>query len=116
MATASQLWIRLPQQGIALAPSFVADFQGPQFDVEGLRDMLDVHDRPIIFGVIKPNVGLLPEPFAADGGEQVGDLGAEVGVGVVDGQIEGIDSLLGLAHQVRQEGAAGLVYSKKESG
>lgn len=44
--------------------SFLADFQGPQFGVQGLRDMLDVQDRPLLFGVIKPNVGLPPEPFA----------------------------------------------------
>jgi ribulose-bisphosphate carboxylase large chain len=44
--------------------SFLADFQGPQFGVQGLRDILDVHDRPLLFGVIKPNVGLPPEPFA----------------------------------------------------
>ena len=44
--------------------SFLADFQGPQFGVQGLRDMLGVYDRPLLFGVIKPNVGLPPEPFA----------------------------------------------------
>ena len=77
--------------------------------------MLDVHDRPIIFGVIKPNVGLLPEPFAADGGEQVGDLGAEVGVEVVDGQIEGIDSLLGLAIRSARKGLLGWYIQKKRA-
>ncbi len=44
--------------------SFLADFQGPQFGVAGLREMLGVFDRPLTFGVIKPNVGLPPEPFA----------------------------------------------------
>ena len=44
--------------------SFLADFQGPQFGVQGLRDILGVYDRPLMFGVIKPNVGLSPEPFA----------------------------------------------------
>ena len=44
--------------------SFLADFQGPQFGVQGLRDILGVYDRPLLFGVIKPNVGLAPEPFA----------------------------------------------------
>ena len=43
--------------------SFLKDFQGPQFGVSGLREMLDVYDRPLFFGVIKPNVGLPPEPF-----------------------------------------------------
>jgi len=44
--------------------SFLDDFQGPQFGVSGLREMLGVPDRPLLFGVIKPNVGLPPEPFA----------------------------------------------------
>ncbi|MDP2965364.1 MAG: RuBisCO large subunit C-terminal-like domain-containing protein [Pelolinea sp.] len=47
--------------------SYLADFQGPQFGVQGLRDMLGVYDRPLFFGVIKPNVGLPPEPFAEIG-------------------------------------------------
>ncbi len=44
--------------------SFLADFQGPQFGVQGIRDILKVYDRPIFLGVIKPNVGLPPEPFS----------------------------------------------------
>lgn len=43
---------------------FLKDFQGPQFGVSGLREMLGVYDRPLLLGVIKPNVGLPPEPFA----------------------------------------------------
>ena len=44
--------------------SFLADFQGPQFGVPGLRGILGIHERPLIFGVIKPNVGLPPAQFA----------------------------------------------------
>ena len=44
--------------------SFLKDFQGPQFGVSGLREMLGVYNRPLLLGVIKPNVGLSPEPFA----------------------------------------------------
>ncbi len=44
--------------------SFLHHFEGPQFGIEGLRDILGVHDRPLFFGVIKPNLGLSPEPFA----------------------------------------------------
>ncbi len=44
--------------------SFLYHFEGPQFGIEGLRDILGVHDRPLFFGVIKPNLGLSPEPFA----------------------------------------------------
>ena len=52
---------------IGFPQSFLDDFQGPQFGVTGLRDILDVHDRPLLFGVIKPNVGLPPAPFAEIG-------------------------------------------------
>lgn len=49
--------LRLPQ-------SYLAEFEGPRFGVDGIRDLLGVHGRPIFFGVIKPNIGLSPEPFA----------------------------------------------------
>ena len=49
---------------ITFPESFLADFQGPQFGVSGIRNILEVYDRPLFFGVIKPNVGLSPEPFA----------------------------------------------------
>ncbi|NTW49490.1 MAG: ribulose 1,5-bisphosphate carboxylase [Chlorobiales bacterium] len=44
--------------------SYLAKFEGPKFGIQGLRDALGVYDRPIFFGVIKPNIGLPPEPFA----------------------------------------------------
>ena len=44
--------------------SFLIGFQGPQFGVSGLRAMLDIKKRPLIFGVIKPNIGLAPEDAA----------------------------------------------------
>lgn len=43
---------------------FLAAFEGPRFGIAGLREQLQVYDRPIFFGVIKPNIGLPPEPFA----------------------------------------------------
>ncbi|HUV15196.1 MAG TPA: RuBisCO large subunit C-terminal-like domain-containing protein [Pelolinea sp.] len=49
---------------IGFPDSFLSDFQGPQFGVQGLREILGVYNRPLLFGVIKPNVGLAPEPFA----------------------------------------------------
>lgn len=51
-------------EDIHFPKSFLDDFQGPQFGVQGLREMLGVFDRPLFLGVIKPNVGLPPEPFA----------------------------------------------------
>jgi ribulose-bisphosphate carboxylase large chain len=44
--------------------SFLQNFQGPKFGIDGLRDILEIYDRPIFIGVIKPNIGLSPEPFA----------------------------------------------------
>ncbi len=42
---------------------FLRDFAGPRFGVAGIREALQVFDRPIFLGVIKPNIGLSPEPF-----------------------------------------------------
>ncbi len=49
---------------IEFPDEFLRYFPGPKFGIEGLRDLLQVHDRPLFFGVIKPNLGLSPEPFA----------------------------------------------------
>jgi ribulose-bisphosphate carboxylase large chain len=49
---------------IGFPNNFLQAFQGPKFGINGLRDILGVHDRPLFFGVIKPNIGLAPEPFA----------------------------------------------------
>jgi ribulose-bisphosphate carboxylase large chain len=43
---------------------FLSAFEGPRFGLEGLRQLWQIHDRPFFFGVIKPNIGLAPEPFA----------------------------------------------------
>ncbi|TCD47582.1 RuBisCO large subunit C-terminal-like domain-containing protein [Chlorobium sp. N1] len=39
-------------------------FEGPKFGIEGIRDLLQAYDRPIFFGVVKPNIGLSPAHFA----------------------------------------------------
>lgn len=49
---------------LRMPAGFLNAFAGPRFGIEGIRDLLGVHDRPIFFGVIKPNIGLPPEPFA----------------------------------------------------
>ena len=49
---------------IQFPETFLEHFEGPKFGVSGLRDMLEVYDRPLFFGVVKPNIGLSPEPFA----------------------------------------------------
>ncbi len=43
---------------------YLAQFDGPRFGLKGLRDLWQIHDRPFFFGVIKPNIGLAPAPFA----------------------------------------------------
>jgi ribulose-bisphosphate carboxylase large chain len=37
---------------------------GPQFGIEGTRELLGVHDRPIVGTIVKPNVGLSPDDTA----------------------------------------------------
>ncbi|KAA5599492.1 RuBisCO large subunit C-terminal-like domain-containing protein [Blastochloris sulfoviridis] len=48
---------------------YLAAFEGPQFGLAGLRERLKAFDRPIFFGVIKPNIGLPAAPFAELGFE-----------------------------------------------
>lgn len=56
-------------EDIRFPEAYLAAFDGPQFGVQGVRELLQVYDRPIFFGVIKPNIGLPPEPFAELGYE-----------------------------------------------
>ena len=44
--------------------SYLQQFEGPQFGVQGVRELLGIQNRPIFFGVVKPNVGLAPKDFA----------------------------------------------------
>lgn len=52
---------------IQFPDTYLAGFEGPQFGIQGLRDRLGVQDRPLFFGVIKPNIGLPPEAFSEAG-------------------------------------------------
>lgn len=47
--------------------AFLRHFEGPRLGIAGLRGLLRAYDRPIFFGVIKPNIGLPPEPFCEVG-------------------------------------------------
>lgn len=49
--------------------SYLAQFDGPRFGVAGIREMLEIYNRPLLLGVIKPNIGLPTEPFAKLGYE-----------------------------------------------
>ncbi|MCP4167391.1 MAG: hypothetical protein GY759_16090 [Chloroflexi bacterium] len=39
-------------------------FQGPKFGVPGIREILNVHDRPLVLQIIKPKMGMTPEETA----------------------------------------------------
>lgn len=49
---------------ITFPESYLDAFDGPKFGIEGIRDILQAYDRPIFFGVVKPNIGLKPSCFA----------------------------------------------------
>ncbi len=44
---------------------YLSHFEGPKFGISGLREWTGIEDRPLFLGVIKPNIGLGPEPFGA---------------------------------------------------
>jgi ribulose-bisphosphate carboxylase large chain len=49
---------------IEFPDSYLDSFDGPRFGTKGIREMLGIWDRPILFGVVKPNIGLPPTAFA----------------------------------------------------
>lgn len=61
---------------IRFPDAFLEGFPGPRFGVMGLRGRLRAFGRPLFFGVIKPNIGLPPGPFA--------ELGCEGWMGGLD--------------------------------
>ena len=44
--------------------SFLAEFKGPKFGVQGIRDLLGVQDRPLLNNMIKPCIGLTADKTA----------------------------------------------------
>ncbi|MDR2156882.1 MAG: ribulose 1,5-bisphosphate carboxylase, partial [Clostridiales Family XIII bacterium] len=56
--------------------SYLKEFQGPKFGVEGIRKLLGVYDRPLLNNMIKPCTGLDVQ--------QTADLAYEVALGGVD--------------------------------
>lgn len=46
---------------IKFPPKFLAQFKGPKFGVEGVRELLGVYDRPLLNNMIKPCTGYTPE-------------------------------------------------------
>jgi ribulose-bisphosphate carboxylase large chain len=88
--------------------SFLDQFDGPQFGIQGIRDLLQVYGRPIFFGVIKPNIGLPPEAFSEVGyGGWIGGLDVakddEMLADMDWCSLERRSSLLGLARRRAEE-------------
>ncbi|HEX5634789.1 MAG TPA: RuBisCO large subunit C-terminal-like domain-containing protein [Gemmatimonadales bacterium] len=54
-------------EDIRFPASYLRHFTGPRFGVAGIRSALQAFGRPIFIGVIKPNIGLPPGPFAEIG-------------------------------------------------
>lgn len=44
--------------------AFLKNFKGPKFGIQGIRDLLNVYDRPLLNNMIKPCTGLSPEETA----------------------------------------------------
>jgi len=55
----SRGWIKLLD--LQFSKTFLDSFPGPKFGIQGLRELLEVWDRPILCNVIKPCTGITPE-------------------------------------------------------
>lgn len=49
---------------ITFPKSFINEFKGPKFGIEGLRKLLNVFDRPFVAGILKPKIGMGPDRVA----------------------------------------------------
>jgi 2,3-diketo-5-methylthiopentyl-1-phosphate enolase len=47
-----------------LPKGLVKEYKGPKFGIEGIRNLLDVKDRPFVAGIIKPKTGMRPTEVA----------------------------------------------------
>jgi 2,3-diketo-5-methylthiopentyl-1-phosphate enolase len=56
--------------------SFVKNYNGPKFGIEGIRKLINVYNRPILVAMFKPCVGLKPKTL--------GKMLYELGVGGID--------------------------------
>ncbi len=67
---------KLKLMDVEYPDSFLKEFQGPKFGVEGIRQLLGVCDRPLVNNMIKPCTGLNPK--------QTAELAYQVALGGVD--------------------------------
>lgn len=49
---------------VAFPKKFIAQFQGPKFGVQDMRDVLGAPERPLLNAMIKPNIGWTPDEGA----------------------------------------------------
>ena len=56
--------------------SWLSHFQGPKFGAPGVRDLLGVHDRPLLMSITKPSIGIPPKT--------IGKLAYQMAAGGVD--------------------------------
>lgn len=61
---------------VCFPESFIKNFKGPKFGIEGLRKLVKVKERPLLCAMIKPCVGALPKT--------VGKIFWEMGLGGID--------------------------------
>lgn len=52
---------RLKLLDLKFPPSYLAGFKGPKFGIEGIRNLLDIHERPLLNNMVKPCTGYTPE-------------------------------------------------------
>lgn len=49
---------RIKLTGLELSPEFMNGFPGPKFGIDGIRDLLGVHNRPLLMSIFKSVIGL----------------------------------------------------------
>jgi ribulose-bisphosphate carboxylase large chain len=54
---------------IEFPKNIVNAYRGPKFGIDGIRKLLNIHDRPLLGTIVKPKVGLNPEQHAKVCGE-----------------------------------------------
>jgi len=48
-----------------IPPTYASRYGGPKFGVDGIRELLGVHDRPLLLGIFKPSQGYSAEKGAS---------------------------------------------------
>ncbi|MDD1678510.1 MAG: type III ribulose-bisphosphate carboxylase [Methanomicrobiales archaeon] len=54
---------------VSLPAAYLQHFKGPHFGMDGIRRMMDIHDRPLLGAVPKPKIGFSAEEHAQVGFE-----------------------------------------------